>query len=105
MYPRDVRQILMQKYNSVLDFDDQKWNEDIPILYSGVMEDSKTGLMDSITGAPTHYTLHYVNCRPLTLDDIVINKKMNQICPKATNALPAPLLVFLSRKKERVYTK
>lgn len=105
LYPNDIRKILTQKYGNVLDFDNQKWNEDIPVLYSGVTKEERVGLKKPRTSGSTHCTLRHVNCRPLTLNDIVINKNLNQIWPKETNVYPEALRAFLARKKERIYQR
>ena len=97
-YPKDVREILTNKYGNVLDFDYQrKWDEKQPVFLDGFIENTQYGLRDSRTGAPTQYTLCTVVCYPLTDKHIVMDSNLNQIWPTKTGTMPKVLTELLSK--------
>lgn len=106
MYPRDVREMLKQKYGSTLDFDKTKYDENKPVFFRGVSERTQYGLRDSKTGAPTQYTLRSVDCYPLVEKcDIVVDKDLHQIWPENENKgnVPVALTKLLAKQKEKIY--
>ena len=103
LYPNDVRTMLMEKYGSLLNFDNCIGTEVKPVFFGGVSKQEKYGLRDSKTGMPTHYTLRSVYCRYLNDQDIVMNKKMEQIWPAKTGIMPLELSQLLAKKKEKIY--
>lgn len=98
IYPKDVRTILKNKYGNTIDFDtNRKWDEKQPVFLDGVIENTRYGLRDSNTGAPTQYTIRSVVCYPLTDKHIVINKNLSQIYPEKTGKIPTVLTELLSK--------
>jgi hypothetical protein len=98
IYPKDVRKILKKEYNSTLDMDTQKLDEKIPVKRFNVSEQNMTGMV--VNGMETHYTFYNFHCEQLTINDIVIDKNLNQIWPIKTGAAPYNLTEMLSRTKE-----
>lgn len=103
MYPNDVRTMLMEKYGSLLNFDNCIGTEVKPVFFGGVSKQEQYGLRDSKTGAPTTYTLRTVNCRYLNDQDIVMNTNFEQIWPIKSHNIPHALAELLARKTERVF--
>ena len=104
-FPDDVRQVLKQKYNDILNFDMmQKWDEKQPVYFGGVTEKKLTGLLPSSQiGARCSYTMRSVNCRYLNNQDIIVDENLNQIWPEKTNKMPVSLVQLLSRTKEIIH--
>ena len=105
MYPRDVRKILIKKYGNVLDFDSENLDEKQPICDFYVSEREQYGLRDSKTGAPTKQTIKSVCYRRAEPNEIIVDKKLNQIWPTKTKQPPKELVDLLARNKEKVYTE
>lgn len=116
LYPNDVRTMLMEKYGSLLNFDNCISTDVKPVLFSGVDKETKFGLRknmrsgmnsidlsDSAIGNPTKYNLYHVHCRYLDNKDIVMNKNMEQIWPAKTGVMPLELSQLLARKTEKIY--
>lgn len=104
IYPYEVRNLLKQEYGTVLDLEDKRLNNDVPVLYSGVTEHSQYGLKDK-QGRSTIQTLRYVNCRNLTDKDIVLDKNLCPVWPIKSKKPSLALERFLHKTKEIVHQK
>ncbi|MBO7643146.1 MAG: hypothetical protein J6S74_03390 [Alphaproteobacteria bacterium] len=104
IYPYEVRNLLKQEYGDVLDLENKRLNDDVPVLYSGVTEHRQYGLKDE-QGRPTIQTLRYVNCRNLTDKDIVLDKNFCPVWPIKSKKPSLALERFLHRTKEIVHQK
>ena len=102
-YPRDVRETLIKKYGSTLGFDNErKWDENKPVFMDGIIENTRYGLRDSKTGAPTQYTMRDVVCYPLTDKHIVMDGNLNQIWPEKTGKTPTVLTELLMKNAIKI---
>ncbi len=104
-YPNDVRDLLVQRYNNTFNFDKLNLPENKPVYFSGVREIEELGEINPNTGDRTTYTRRYIECRPLTDKDIIVNKDLNQIWPVATNKPPQQLLKLLKKRTELIHQR
>lgn len=91
-YASDIRKLLVEKYNSVLDFNKMSHDEGRPIKFFSVFPKIGPGL-------PVH-TVKSVHCAYLTPYDIVVDENFNQIYPEKTGAVPNSLTELLAKQKE-----
>ena len=91
-YASDIRKLLFEKYNSVLDFNKMSHDEGRPIKFFSVIPKMGSGMY-------TH-TVKSVHCAYLTPNDIVVDEKMNQIYPEKTGVAPNSLTELLAKQKE-----
>jgi len=113
LYPKDLRQILNAKYGSVLNLENYKLDEQLPIKCYSVSERETIGINKQNTSAKsgdpktkvpffvdTHYILQKVHCEQVKPDDIIVNEKLYQIWPKDTGRVPYQLTNLLAQQKE-----
>lgn len=103
IYPHDVRKLLMEKYNSVFNFDDISLDKNTPVKNFYVSEQNSVGLKNPDTGAPSNISFNWVICEQCGPTDVVVDKNLNQIWPKTTNIFPQTLLRLLSKTTEKVH--
>lgn len=97
VYPCDIREILIKKYGSVLDFDNRKWDENKPVCDFNVVYDTK-----STTDKTTLISRYSVCGRHVRKNDIIVDTNLKQIWPIRTNKAPIALKEFLARKKVKI---
>ena len=102
IYANDVKEHLIKTYGTLGKFDPKKFDPKTPVFLD-VFEHTGVGLRNSKTGAPTHMKWYTVNCKPLSKEDIVVDKNLNQIWPVKTNKPPVGLVELLNKKTEKVY--
>ena len=105
VYPYQVREMLMKKYNNTFNFDELNLSENIPVYFGGVLEREELGPTNPNTGDKTTYTRRYVECRTLTDEDIVVDKNnsLRQIWPVKSDYPPSEMVKILSKTKETIY--
>ena len=102
-YPNEVRKFLENKYNNIFNFDELNLPGNKPVYFSGVREIEELGQINPNTGDRTTYTRRYIESRPLTDKDIVVNKNcLHQIWPTKYDQMPFEMLKFL-KTKETIY--
>ena len=90
----DIRSYLNEKYGRTFNFEPYENTENKPAVLDYVHEQECTGLRDSKTGQPTHYTLHTVQWHYLDNKDIVVKKDLTQIWPRKTGKVPIAIQKF-----------
>jgi len=74
-----------------------QYKYDNPIFFTGKYEHNGSFLPD----APVEK--RPLTCRPITKDDVVVDKNLNQIWPVKTGKPPVGLVELLNKKTEKVY--
>ena len=100
MYPHDVRELLMKKYNSVFNFNNISLDKNTPVKNFYVSEKNSVGLKNPDT---SDIYFNWVICEQCGPTDVVVDKNLNQIWPKTTGTFPQTLLRLLSKTTEKVH--
>ena len=101
IYPQDVQRYLQK--NSVtksLRIDNaDKIKQDTPVLFRELVFYP----MDTRSQIPQKKRNNSFEIRPLTEQDVVVDKNLNQIWPKNTGEAPVGLVELLAKQTEKVY--
>ena len=100
IYPHDVRELLMKKYNSVFNFNNISLDKNTPVKNFYVSEKNSVGLKNPDT---SDIYFNWVICEQCGPTDVVVDKNLNQIWPKTTGTFPQTLLRLLSKTTEKVH--
>ena len=95
----DVCKALKKKYGSAFDLNELVSNNETPVISFYVLEQPRTGMV--VNDRSTHYTLHSLHCTPATKQDIIVNKKLEQLWPQP-GAVPSVLTNLLLQTKENI---
>ena len=90
----DIRAFLNNKYGTTFNFEPYENTEHKPAILDYVHENNCTGLVDSKTGRPTHYTIYTVQWHYLNKQDIIVDKDLKQIWPHRTGKAPVAIQKF-----------
>lgn len=98
IYPKQVRELLIKKYNDTFDFDELNLPVYHPVYFGGVLEREELGPINPNTGDKTTYTRRYVQCRSLKEGDIVVDKHLHRMWREKTHFIPADVIQFFSER-------
>lgn len=79
LFPKDIPDILMQKYGSTYNFDKLELKEDLPIQRFKRLDHQSIGLYDPKIGGRRVRTWYTVYCEQFKHGDIVLNNNLHQI--------------------------
>lgn len=100
LYPNDIRKILKDNYGNVLDFERRCADDNVPMWFDGVRQESIPMIDES--GRP-YSRFEYRFCGwHLNQKDIVTDKNLHQIWPVKTNEYPTRLVELLNKSNEKI---
>lgn len=101
VYLQDVQRYLQKNgvTKSLRVDNPDKIKQDTPVLFRELVFYS----MDRYPEIPQKKRDNHFEIRPLTDQDIVVDRNLNQIWPKKTDAVPVGLVELLAKQTERVY--
>lgn len=101
VYPQDVQRYLQKNgvTKSLRVNNADKIKQDTPVLFRELVFYP----IDTRSTIPHKKRDNLFEIRPLTDQDIVIDKNLNQIWPKKTDQVPVGLVELLAKQTERVY--
>ena len=101
VYPQDVKKYLQANgaTKSIRVDNADKIKQDTPVLFRELVFYP----MDTHSKIPQKKRNNSFEIRPLTEQDVVVDKNLNQIWPKNTGKAPVGLVELLAKQTEKVY--
>ncbi len=79
LFPKDIPDILIQKYGKTYDFGKQKLDKDLPMRSFDRHRHHSIGLVDPKTGHGTDIGWYTIYCEQFKHSDIVVNNSLHQV--------------------------
>lgn len=98
----DIKNFLMREYNTGCGFVVQPGQENVsPVVITSMITLKRCGVMANNPNIEQHWQEHRVNvAKPNPKQDVIIDRNLKQIWPRATNNMPMQLKNFFVQKQK-----